>query len=225
METRKITVSEVRPSREFTTSSGFKIYYFKLKDDAENWYEFSTNAQNQTKFLNGESYDVTVEEKQTSKGSYFFIDYSDVEKEKQKNKKSSAPAKAGYSYVRSRKEVISIISQSSYEAAALLCVKLGKTKVESHSQIKAISKQLMAYILDQSGLNSTECKNNVKDFLKAANEKSIVYQKALKIAIICLDIDKMEATLQAPVIFRSTEGLIAVTDLILNDINELANGF
>jgi hypothetical protein len=224
-ETKKITVSETKFNREFTTSSGFKIYYFDLKDDAENWYQFSTNNKNQTKFLNGNSYEVVVEEKQTSKGVYYAIDYSEQEKANQKANKSSQPAKAGYGYVRSRHEAITIITQSSYESAALLCIKAGKDIITTHTQIAAIAKQFTAYVIDQSGLNSTECKNNVKDFLKAANDKSIIYQKSLKLAIICLDLPKMESELPEKVVLVSTDGMIKLADMILNDINLIVNGF
>jgi len=225
MDIRKITVSDVRFNREFTTSSGFKIYYFDLKDDAENWYQFSTNNKNQVKFLNGEAYEVNVEEKQTSKGSYFSIDYSEQEKANRKANKKPAPAKSGYSYVRNRDEVIKIITQSSYEAAATVCTKLAPDKINSHTLIRDVAKQFVSFIVEEAGLNSTECKNNVKDYLKEANDKSIILQKALKIAVICLDLPQMEKELQAPVIFKSTAGMINVTEMIVKDINEIVNGF
>lgn len=225
-ETIKIKVLSVEHNRSFTTSSGFKIEYFKLKDEDENMYEFSTNKNPQTKFLIGQTYEVTVEIKQNKSGEYKVIDLSNDEKERRKGGTAySANSKGGGKWVRSRKEVLSIISQSSYEAAAMVSSKLGSGKITSHTQVKEISKQFMHYIIQSSGLNSPECKNGDKDALSTANNNSIVYQKSLKIAVICLDVPGMESKLVAPMTFRSTAGIIAVTDLILNDINELANGF
>jgi len=222
MNTKKIVVEKVTFNREWTSSQGNKVYYFDLKDDAENWYVFSTNKKEQTKFLIGKEYEVDVEEKQNARGSYSFLNLSKAEQ--LKNKPSSTPNKAG-GYVRPRNEVISIITQSSYEAAVTLCVKVGKEIINTHSQIALIAKQFTTFIVDQSGLNSTECKNGLRDFLKEANEKSIVYQKALKLAILCLELPLMEKELEIPIKTHSTEGMIRIAELILNDINNIANGF
>jgi len=223
-ETKTIKVLTVEHNRSFTTSNGFKIEYFKLKDDDENIYEFSTNKNPQTKFLIGQTYEVTVETKQNKGGEYKVIDLTNDEKERRKGV-SSSKGSSGNKWVRPRSEVLSIISQSSYEAASSISAKLGAGKISSHTQVKEISKQLMNYIVESSGLNSEECKKGDKDALNTANSASIVYQKALKCAVICLDVPGMESKLTAPMTFRSTAGIIAVTDFILNDINELANGF
>lgn len=224
MTTSKIKVEDVKFNREWTSPAGNTVYYFDLKDDAENWYVFSTSKKEQTKFLIGKEYQVDIEDKQNVKGSFRQINPTKAD---QLEKKSSGavPPKAGYSYVRSRKEVISIITQSSYEAAVTLCVKVGKEVVNTHSQIASVAKQFTAFVIDQSGLNSTECKNGLKDFLKEANERSIVYQKALKLAILCLELPLMEKELVIPVKMQSTEGMIRIAELILNDINIISNGF
>lgn len=232
MATKVVKVADVTFNREYKTPAGSIIFYFNMKDEDDQLYQFSTIKQQQTKFEIGKSYDISIVEKSNSRGTYLFADYSDKQKESIKGSGGSGSsysgAKGGYKgYTRSRKEVLMIISQSSYTAAATICAKLvainPSVKINSHTQIASISKQLMNYILEESGLNSDEAKKGNTDALKAANEKSIAYQTALKIAVICLDIPDMESTLATGMSIRSTPGIIAVTDMILNDIISIAN--
>jgi hypothetical protein len=229
-DVRKIKVLSVEFNREFTPpAKKFTIYYFTIKTDDELVGEFSTNARNQVKFLVGDTYEVKIEEKSTGKGKYLFFDYSDGEKEKRKEGTAGGGSNKGgsYKYVRSRAEVLLIISQSSYEAAVNAAIKIEKATntsiVNSHNQLSTISKAFVDYIAESSGLTSPECKSDNKDALKVANEKSIVYQKALKIAVEALDLSKMEESIGADKL-RTTRGIISLTDLIVKDIIAIANG-
>lgn len=219
METKKIKVLSVEHSREFTTNSGFKIQYFKLMDDHEDVYEFSSNVRDQKKFVIGNTYEVTVEKKQTSRGEYFFIDLSQSEKER---KKISTGGYSGRkSFYRTRRELMSIISQSSYEAATFLCVKFAPSVIESHKDISKIAKVLSTFIIEKSELDSDLCKKENPDALKVANEKSIVLQKSLKIAIEALNLPKL--TLDDKTEIKGTQAVISLTELIAEDINSIAN--
>ena len=236
-ETRTIKVLSVEFESEYhPEGKSFIIYYFQLKTDAEETARFSTNGRNQTKFLIGETYEVSVTEKNSRSGITTFFDYSDAEKEKRKSGSSGTTGggqkKGGawQPYVRPRKEIVSIISQSSYEAALLACVKLNPL-INSHLQVKSVSKIFAEFIMKESGLNSTECMNGISDALKEANNKSIVLQSALKRAIESLNFTSsteegkgMEKELGGSIKTRSTQGIISLTELIVKDINEIANG-
>jgi hypothetical protein len=77
--------------------------------------------------------------------------------------------------------------------------------------------------------------NGISDALKEANNKSIVLQNALKRAIESLDFTPttdeqekagkigMEKELGGSTKTRSTQGIISLTELIVKDINEIAN--
>ena len=239
LEIRTIKVLEVSFESEYRPEGKqFIIYYFQLKTDTEEIARFSTNGRNQTKFLIGETYEVSVTEKNSKSGIKTFFDYSDAEKEKRKAGSGSSSSSGGgqkkggawQPYVRPRKEVVSIISQSSYEAALLACVKLNPL-ISSHVQVKSVSKIFADFIIKESGLNSTECMNGISDALKEANNKSIVLQSALKRAIESLDFTPsteegkgMEKDLGGSIKTRSTQGIISLTELIVKDINEIAGG-
>ena len=236
-ETRTIKVLTVEFESEYKPEGkSFIIYYFQLKTDAEEVARFSTNGRNQTKFLIGETYEVSVTEKNNRSGINTFFDYSDAEKERRKSSSSGTTGggqkKGGawQPYVRPRKEIVSIISQSSYEAALLACVKLNPL-INSHLQIKSVSKIFAEFIIKESGLNSTECMNGISDALKEANNKSIVLQSALKRAVESLNFTAsaeegkgMEKELGGSIKTRSTQGIISLAELIVKDINEIANG-
>jgi len=228
METKTIKVTEAIYNREWTVpNTKNTIFYFDLKAEDGLEGQFSTNSKTQTKFLIGETYEVSIEVKTNNNGEYNFINYSETEKEKRKGTRTSnnANKSAGYKYVRSRSEVMSIISQSSYEAAMLLCTKVSNNtdeKITSHSQIADISNVLCKFITDKSGLNSVECKNAVPTSLKEANTNSIVLQKSLKIAIMSLELNSL--LLPNGQSLLSTQGIVTLTELITNDINKIANG-
>jgi hypothetical protein len=230
-EIAKIKVAEVEFNREFKPQGkSFTIYYFNLKTTDEQVGEFSTSTRNQTKFLVGEEYEVDISEKSNRGGIYNWFDYSEGEKEKRKTGTGGGShiAKKGWQpYVRPRKEIMSIVSQSSYEAAVQASVKLVAIlakqdkvlPVDSHTQIKDIARMFATFIAESSGLNSPECKTAVPDNLKDANQKSIVYQAALKRAI-----DMLDLPLVATQTVCSTQGIITLTEAIVKDINEIANG-
>ena len=227
MDVRTINVAKVEHNREFKPAGkNFTIHYFNLESDDGMRAEFSSNVQNQMKFLIGETYEVNVETKSNARGQYLFIDYSEQEKEKRREGNMGAgKAKPGWSpYQRPRSEAMIIIAQSSYEAAALLCVKVGENKIDSHESVFLIAKKLSEFVVDLSGFNSTECKNGIKEALKAANERSIVYQKALKIAVELLDLRLMEKKLGDPGKLRNTQGIIALAEFIVQDIYTIASG-
>jgi hypothetical protein len=224
METKKIKVEDVVFNREWTVpDTKNTIYYFDLKAEDDTIGQFSTNSKNQTKFLIGEEYEVSIGPKGKIDN---FIDYTEAEKEKRKRPRTEVnkDKSAEYKYVRSRPEILSIISQSSYEAAMLLCAKVSNNtdkKVTSHTQIADISNVLCKYIVDRSGLGSVESKNGIKAELKKANDKSIVLQKSLKIAIMGLDLNSL--MLPDGQTLLSTQGIVTLTELITDDINKIAN--
>lgn len=232
-DVRKIKVLEVNYTKEFKPEGKqFIIYYFSMRCESngeELFGEFSTNGKAQTKFLIGNEYEVDIVTKSNRKGEYLWFNYSEAEKEKRKSSYSGGSSKSGKEtgwtpYVRPRIEVMSIITQSSYEAAMLTATKLAPDTVNTHKQIADVAKKLSEFIVDMSGLNTTEVKAGNKESLKAANDKSIVYQKALKLAVQALDINKMEAVLGTPDKLRTTQGIIDLTQLIVKDINDIANG-
>jgi hypothetical protein len=202
----------------------FTIFYFQLETEEGELARFSTNGRNQTKFLVGNEYEVVVSQKGNRSGINTFFDYSDAFKEAHKGSSGGSTTggqkKGGawQPYVRPRSEIMSIIAQSSYEAAVLASVKIAKDKITSHEQVKVIAEMFTKFITDTSGLNSPECKTAVADKLKEANQKSIVYQAGLKRAIDMLDLPNVAKD------YLSTQGLITLTELIVKDINEIANG-
>jgi len=222
-DTKKIKVAEVEFQDEYKPEGkSFTIFYFKLKTEDGELARFSTNGRNQTKFLVGNEYEVVVTSKNNRSGINTFFDYSEAYKESHKSGSgsSSGGQKKGGAwqpYVRPRSEVMSIIAQSSYEAAVQASCKIAKDKLISVSQVKDIANILATFIAESSGLNSPECKTGVADKLKEANQKSIVYQTALKRAIDLLDLTNVPIT-------RTTQGLITLTEEIVKDINEIANG-
>jgi len=231
-DVRKIKVLSVEFNREYTPQGKpFTVYYFNIKTEDGISGEFSTSSRDQKKFLVGQEYEVKIEVKTTGKGSYNFFDYSDAEKEKKKKDYTGGFKKGGnYKYVRSREEVLLIITQSSYEAATVAAAKISKYKIlnppfDSNIQLTTICKAFSEYVVNSCGLNSPECKSDNKDALKKANDKSIVYQKAIKIAIEALDIETMKPSLESTAdALRTTRGLITLTDLIVKDIFTIANG-
>ena len=224
-DVRKIKVKQVSFNREFKPpGKQFIIYYFNLETDDDMVGEFSTNGRNQTKFLVGEEYEVEVLEKSNRGGFYNWFDYTEAEKEKRKGPSDGYGKKGGsYSFVRSRKDVLSIISQSSYEAAVIACAKIAPETITNQKQVADISKRFFDFICDVSGLNSSECKSDNKIAMKEANEKSIVYQKSLKLALQCLDIKKFESEVGSDDKLKSTQGLITLTEVIFKNINDIAN--
>ena len=229
-EVKKIKVIEITFNREFAPpGKGFTIYYFNLKaDDGFNILdgEFSSNGRNQVKFLVNETYDVVVETKSNRGGSYLWFDYSEAEKEKRKANTPSPSGKKGgqYSWVRSRPEALLIISQSSYESAVIACKAIAPTAIQSHKQVADIARLFCKFIVEMSGLASPECKSDNKIALKDANEKSILYQKALKIAVLCLDLPELERNIDENVKPNTTAWMIRITELIVKDLIEIAHG-
>ena len=233
-DVRTLKVLSVDFNREWQPQGkDFKIYYFSIKWEEDNIIgEFSTNARNQVKFLVGETYEVKIETKSSGRGSYLFFDYSDSEKEKRKESYGNQKQSKGgsYKYVRSREEVLLIISQSSYDVAVIAADKISKEikldpPISSHEQLSEISKKFCEYVIATSGLGSPECKSDNKEALKAANDKSIVCQKALKIAVECLEIETMTLPDNPdPKVLRTTRGIIALADVIVKDIINIANG-
>lgn len=223
-DTKVIKVAEVEFQDEFRPEGkSFTIFYFKLKTEAGELARFSTNGRNQTKFLVGNEYEVVVTQKNNRSGINDFYDYSEAYKESHKSgggsSSGSGQKKGGawQPYVRPRSEVMSIIAQSSYEAAVQASCKIAKDKLTSVSQVKDIAGIFATFISEASGLNTPECKTGVADKLKEANQKSIVYQTALKRAIDLLDLTNVPIT-------RTTQGLITLTEEIVKDINEIASG-
>ncbi len=182
-DVKKVKVLEVTYNREFKpVGKQFIIHYFNMKvDDGFDTLEgeFSTNSKEQTKFTIGQSYEVDITTKSNRGGEYLWFDYSEQEKEKRKSSSGYAGGSkkpAWTPYVRPRIEVMSIITQSSYEAAVITATKLAADTVTTHKQIADVARKFSEFIVDVSGLNTTECKAGNKDSLKAANDKSIVYQ-------------------------------------------------
>jgi len=221
--TKKIKVKSVEFQDQFQPEGkSFTIFYFKLETEDGELARFSTNGRNQTKFLVGNEYEVVVSTKNNRSGINTFFDYSEVYKEAHKSGSGGTTGgqkKGGawQPYVRPRSEVMSIIAQSSYEAAVQASIKIAKDKLTSVSQVKDIAGIFATFITEASGLNSPECKTGIADKLKEANQKSIVYQTALKRAIDILDLTNVPIT-------RTTQGLITLTEEIVKDINEIANG-
>lgn len=219
METRKITVEEVSYTREFTTTTGFKIHYFKLKDTEGNYYEFSSNVKDQKKFIGSKTYEVTVETKQNRGGEYFFIDLSQAEKDRQKLTKGNSYS-GTKKYYRTRAELLSIISQSSYEAATLLCI-MFHAPIVSVTEISSVAKVLSTFIVESSELNSDSCKKEDPTAMRVANDKSIVYQKALKIAIQAFELKTLKLVDGNDI--KGTRGIISLTEELFNAINKIAS--
>jgi len=222
-DTKKIKVAEVEFQDEYKPEGkSFTIFYFKLKTEDGELARFSTNGRNQTKFLVGNEYEVVVTQKNNRSGINDFFDYSEAYKEAHKSGSGSSgggqkKGGAWQPYVRPRSEVMSIIAQSSYEAAVQASIKIAKDKLTSVSQVKDIANIFATFIAESTGLNSPECKTGVADKLKESNQKSIVYQTALKRAIDLLDLTNVPIT-------RTTQGLITLTEEIVKDITEISNG-
>ena len=231
MQTKTITVKEVTLGNEWYDERNKRtIHYFNMKcitDDGEELEgQFGTTNNPQTKFLIDNSYEVDIIEREYNGVIQYKFDYSEAQGKKSKGTRASNNANkaASYKYVRPRSEIMSIISQSSYEAAMILCIKVSNntdTKITNHDQIASISEKLCKYIVDKSGLNSVECKNAVPLALKEANNTSIVLQKSLKIAIMGLELEGL--TLPEGQLLLSTQGIVTLTELITNDINKIAN--
>lgn len=223
-EVKTIKVAEVTFESEYKPDGkSFTIFYFQLKTEDGELARFSTNGKVQTKFLIGNTYEVVVSTKNSRSGINTFFDYSEGEKEKHKANSSSGGGQkkggAWQPYVRPRSEIVSIIAQSSYEAAVLASVKIAKDKLSLTSQVKDISEMFAKFVVEASGLNSPECKTGVTDKLKEANQKSIVYQAALKRAI-----DMLDLPLIATSTVCTTQGIITLTETIVKDINTIASG-
>jgi hypothetical protein len=221
-DTKKIKVAEVNFQDEYKPEGkSFTIFYFQLKTEEGELARFSTNGRNQTKFLVGNEYEVAISTKNNRSGINTFFDYSEAYKEAHKSGGGTTGGQkkggAWSPYVRPRSEAMSIISQSSYEAAVLASIKIAKDKLSSNTQIKDIAEMFAKFIITSSGFDSPECKTGVADNLKAANQKSITYQNALKRAIDMLDLPLVATD-------RTTQGLITLTELIVKDITEIANG-
>ena len=223
-ETKTIKVAEVTFESEYKPEGkSFTIFYFQLKTEEGELARFSTNGKVQTKFLIGNTYEVVVSTKNSRSGVNTFFDYSEAEKEKHKSGGSSSGGQkkggAWQPYVRPRSEIMSIIAQSSYEAAVLASVKIAKDKLTSVTQVKDIAEMFGKFVAESSGLNTPECKTGVVDNLKAANQKSIVYQAALKRAIDMLDLPAIAIPTTC-----TTQGIITLTEIIVKDINTIASG-
>jgi len=222
-ENKTIKVKNVEFESQYQPEGkSFTIFYFTLTTEDGEQARFSTNGRTQTKFLIGNTYEVAVSTKNNRSGINTFFDYSEAEKEKHKGSGSTGgggqkKGGAWQPYVRPRSEVMSIIAQSSYEAAVQASCKIAKDKLTSVSQVKDIAGIFATFISEASGLNTPECKTGVSDNIKVANQKSIVYQAALKRAIDMLDLPLVLTT-------RTTQGIITLTELIVKDINEIANG-
>ena len=187
-----IKVAEVNFNREYKPAGKqFIIYYFNLVDEFGETFEFSTNGRNQTKFLVGQTYEVLKIQKQSPHGPYYFIDLSDAEKERRKAKPSGGTSSKGgdYKYVKPRKESIQIITQSSYEAAIIAALKIAVGKIKTVPDVNEIATMFTKYVISMSGYSSSEALSDNKEALKKANELSIIYQKAIKLAILYLDFD------------------------------------
>lgn len=218
-EIKKIKVAEVTFNREFKPEGRtFTLFYFNLTTEDGEKGEFSTNAREQKKFLVGVEYEVEVTEKSNRGGIYNWFDYSPATKESKVNSTTGGQKKGGgwKPYVRPRSEVMSIIAQSSYEAAVSASIKIAKDKLSATSQIKDIANMFSTFIAEASGLNTPECKTGIGDALKDANQKSIVYQAGLKRAIDMLDLPLVATN-------QTTQGIIDLTEVIVKDINEIAN--
>lgn len=223
-DTKTIKVKNVTFESEYKPEGkSFTIFYFQLETEDGEKARFSTNGKVQTKFLIGNEYEVAISTKNSRSGINTFFDYSEGEKEKHKSGSGSSSGggqkKGGawQPYVRPRTEIMSIISQSSYEAAVLASVKIAKDKLSLVSQVKDITEMFAKFITEASGLNSPECKTGVSDAIKAANQKSIVYQAGLKRAIDMLDLPLVATN-------RTTQGIIDLTETIVTDINSISSG-
>lgn len=223
METRSITVKEIQYNRKFTTNSGFTIHYFKLTDVNDEIYEFSTNVENQKKFVGGQTYEVIVEHKQNKGGDYMFIDLSQSEKDSRKPQTGNKYTGNKRPYYRTRAELMSIISQSSYEAATLLCINYALDKIVSMHEITSIAKVLSTFVVEASQLDSDACKREDPVALKAANDKSIVMQKAIKIAIETAKLPKLKLKDENDDL-KGTKRIIAIAEELFEEINSIADG-
>lgn len=224
-DVKTIKVKDVKFESEYKPEGkSFTIFYFQLETEDGEQARFSTNGKVQTKFLIGNTYEVVVSSKNNRSGINTFFDYSEAEKEKHKSNSGSGgggqrKGGAWQPYVRPRSEIMSIIAQSSYEAAVLASVKIAKDKLSLVSQIKDIAEMFAKFVTEASGLNTPEAKTGVVDKLKESNQKSIVYQAALKRAIDILDLP-----LIATPTVCTTQGIITLTETIVKDINTIANG-
>ncbi len=228
-DTKKIKVAEVNFQDEYKPEGkSFTIFYFQLKTEDGELARFSTNGRNQTKFLVGNEYEVVVSTKNNRSGINTFFDYSDAYKESHKASGGSTGGQkkggAWSPYVRPRSEAMSIIAQSSYEAAVLASTKLAKDKLTSHSQVRDIAEMFAKFIITSSGFDSPECKTGVADNLKVANQKSITYQNALKRAVDMIDFPFFAPLSVDKVPICSTQKIIEMAELIVKDITEIAGG-
>lgn len=220
METKKIKVKEVKHNREYKTQRGFIIHYFDLKDEDDNYYAFSSNTQDQRKFVPGKEYEVSVEIKQTRNGTYEFIDLSEAEKERLKIARGSTTTRgSSRPYFRSREELLSIVTQSSYEAAVLLCVKFVPENIKDITPLTQLAKFISTFVIESSGLDSEDCIKEMPAAMKTANNLSIIYQKAIKLAIQALDIPNISSKSTEPV--NSTKGMLRLADEIAKDIIDI----
>lgn len=221
---REITVDKVKFNRSYKIpNTNNVVYYFNMecKDKAGNTleFQFSTNRETQTKFLEGNTYEVEVEEKTNRNGLYYFCNYSQAEKDKQKVKNSNRSAKST-GWVRPYSEVMSIIAQSSFHNAVFLINNINSdveiTQVET---VASLSSVIMKHIVKATGLDTPECKANDKYSMSNANRKSIVMQKSFSIVCDCVNWDNFEPKTEGE---TDTDRIIRIADKIYEYINVLA---
>jgi hypothetical protein len=225
-ETKEIIVKSVKFNREYKPQGkSFVIYYFNMQaeDKAGNILnlEFSTNQEVQTKFLEGNTYEVIITEKSNRGGVYYFADYSAKEKEKNKVKNSNRSTKPK-GYARPYSEIMSIVAQSSYHNAVMLIDNIQPESINETKMISILAKSIMGHIVKISGLDSEECKNDDKYAMIKANRKSIVMQKSFAIVCDCVDWPNFEPLQEGE---NMTKRIIRIADKIFEDINEMSNGF
>jgi len=220
---REITVEKVTFNREYKIpGKQITIYYFNMtaKDKAENSLEleFSTNSETQTKFLEGNTYEVDIIEKSNRGGVYLFADYSLAQKEKNKVKNSNRYNKPR-GFARPYSEVMSIIAQSSFHNAVFLINSLGNEEVNEVKKISLLAHAIMKHIVKVAELDSQECKSDEKYAMIKANRKSIVMQKSFSIVCDCIDWDDFEPLTEGE---NNIDRIIRIADKIYEDINILA---
>lgn len=166
----KGTISKIEFNREWNTSAGRTIFYFDIwfTDEAgkDITGQFSTNKQDQDKFIIGKEYDLTIEIKSTKNGEYNFINKAPTDK----NVKAPVKGKAWKRDVTVRR---SIIAQSSLDSAVTALNAIINTwpeldlqkKITEVKQINSIAKNMMKWVAVNSGCNEQMeiiCQSSIK---------------------------------------------------------------
>lgn len=110
MEIKHSTVTAVTFKREFQASHG-KIYYFQCEMANGDKFEFSTNKQNQTKFVVNNAYNYTIEDKTYKNGNSYKA--GDVVKEEK-------PFTKGYSNVVNKESIMTSAIRFQYDMVKMM---------------------------------------------------------------------------------------------------------